>query len=103
MKPLAYLLLIVLAAGLFGVARDYRIQTGFATAAPHASEDAVRHALGRPSSVESSCKAYGTQLTGDCDHVLIYRSSFAPLRSAYWLVFIDASGHAVATSRQYRP
>ncbi len=99
---LAYIVLALVVAVLYGVKRDHKIATGFAAIQPEAEETLVRHRLGVPSRVAASCEAYDTKLTANCDHVLVYRSSFAPARKAYWLVFIDPTGHTTATSREVR-
>ncbi|WP_263384871.1 hypothetical protein [Granulicella arctica] len=102
-SPLIVLLVFVLAVLFFGWVHDRRINEGFATIRADATEDSVRGLLGKPSSINSSCAAYDTQLTVNCDHVLVYRSAFGPLKPSYWLVFVDAKGLTKATSRQSKP
>jgi len=102
-SPLIILLVFVVAIIVFGTIHDRRINEAFASIQPDATEQSVRSLLGKPSSINPSCSAYGTQLTANCDHVLVYRSAFGPLKPSYWLVFIDASGLAKATSRQSKP
>jgi len=102
-SPLIVLVVFVLAILFFGWVHDRRINEGFATIQANATEDSIRSLLGKPSSIEPSCAAYGTQLTANCDHVLVYRSAFGPLKPSYWLVFVDAKGHTKATSRQSKP
>jgi hypothetical protein len=100
-KPILFLVaLIALAFCLRGVVHDHKTQFAFARIQPGANETSVLKALGKPHSIDHSCSAYGTKLAETCDHVLIYRSSFAPLKSSYWLVFFDANGMAKATSRE---
>ena len=102
-SPAIIAFVFILSILLFGMIHDRRIGEGFAAIQPDASEDSIRTLVGKPSSVESSCTAYGTQLTDNCDHVLVYKSAFSPIKSSYWLVFINAGGHATATSRQSKP
>lgn len=89
-------LLAVLALGFW---RNHRIQVGFDSLIPGATERNVISELGRPSHIDRACAAYGTRLATNCDHVLIWNSSFAPLTKDYWLVFFNRSGIAKATSR----
>lgn len=101
LKPLLLLIaLIALVFCLKGIVHDHKIQFAFAHIKPGADEKSVLKALGKPHSIDHSCSAYGTTLSETCDHVLIYRSSFAPLKSSYWLVFFDANGEAKATSHE---
>ena len=103
MKRKSLLLIIVLAilawAGT-GRLHDSRINRRFASIQSGATEQSVIDQLGKPSAIDRSCTAYGTQLLATCDHVFVYRSSFAPLSSSYWLIFFDAAGSTKATSRQ---
>jgi hypothetical protein len=93
----------VLAYVGFGFIHDRKLQDGFDSVRSEVSEQSVHDAMGAPSAIDRSCAAYGTQLSETCDHVLIYHSALAPLRSSYWLVFVDADGRTKATSRQIRP
>ena len=103
-RPLLIAVLgFALAYLFFGLIRDHRLQDGFDSVQSEVSEQSVFDAMGRPSAIDHSCAAYGTQLSETCNHVLIYRSALAPLRSSYWLVFVDADGRIKATSRQARP
>jgi len=103
-KPLLLPVLgFALAYLTFGLIHDRRLQDGFDSVQSEVSEQSVRDAMGTPSTIDHSCAAYGTQLSETCDHVLIYRSALAPLRSSYWLVFMDANGRTKATSRQAHP
>ncbi len=104
MKPLLILIVIIaLAYGISGVVRDHKMQAGFAAIQPGSSEQSVRTAMGRPTSADHSCAAYGNQVIGACDHVYVYRSAFAPLRFSYWLVFFDTTDHATAKLHQLHP
>jgi hypothetical protein len=102
-SPFVILLVFILAILVFGFIHDRRIGEGFAAIQPDATEDSIRSLLGKPSSVDPSCAAYGTQLTQNCDHVLVYKSAFSPFRSSYWPIFVDTNGHTKATSRQSNP
>jgi hypothetical protein len=89
------LLLIVIAAGMV---RDSRIDSDFPSLQAKSSEAEVRRIMGDPKEIQSSCDAYGTAVSPDCDHVFIYRSIFYPLRSKYWLVFFNKNNEVTATS-----
>jgi len=102
-SPAIILLVFLLAIVVFGTIHDRRINEGFAAIQADATEDSIRGLLGKPSNVDPSCAAYGTQLTSNCNHVLVYKSAFSPLKHAYWLIFIDANGLTKATSRQSKP
>ncbi len=103
-KTIATLLIaIVLVALCAGWVRDSRIDTDFPSIQAKSDEASVRHLMGEPTRVLSSCDAYGTAVTPDCDHVFLYRSLLYPLRSKYWLVFFDKNKQVTATSSQLEP
>jgi hypothetical protein len=103
-KPvLAVLALVILLGVIFGLYRDHRLDSNFPAVKPKAPESEVRALMGNPSKIDHSCSAYGTVVTENCDHVFVYRSSFGPVRSRYWLVFFDANQQATATSKQAEP
>ena len=99
----ALLIAIVLVALCAGWVRDSRIDTDFPSIQAKSDETSVRHLMGEPTKVLSSCDAYGTSVTPDCDHVFLYRSLLYPLRSKYWLVFFDKNKQVTATSSQLEP
>ncbi|HEY0263332.1 MAG TPA: hypothetical protein VGC07_02305 [Granulicella sp.] len=93
----AVFLLSVIAVGL---RRDHRVESGFVALQTGAAAQDVLASLGRPSQTNGSCATYGARPQDHCDHVLVWRSSFAPILTRYWLVFVDAAGKMQATSRQ---
>lgn len=97
------ILFVIVAAVAFGFYRDHSRNASFLAIQPQSSEAEVLKIMGTPSAVEPSCSAYGTQVTTVCDHVLIYKSSFAPVRPQYWLIFFDSNSQATATSSQLAP
>ena len=100
---LAVLFVLLVLGSLWGMLRDQRLAGAFSTINHQASEAEVRAAMGAPSAIERPCRAYDTQVTPNCDHVFVYRSSFAPLRHRYWLVFFDGTNEVTATSSQVEP
>jgi hypothetical protein len=63
----------------------------------------VKQLMGEPGKVDRACRAYSVQLTANCDHVFVYRSSLAPVENKYWLVFFDQDNQAIATSAETEP
>jgi|SRR4051794_34924292 len=103
-KAIAAILVVVLLLALGGgFVRDSRVNTDFPAIRAKSSEADVRQLMGDPKEIQKSCAAYGTSVTPDCDHVFIYRSIFAPLRSKYWLVFFDKNDRVTATSSEMEP
>lgn len=100
---IAVLFTLLVLGAFWGMLRDRRLSDAFATLNKEASEYQVRAVMGPPNTIAHPCKAYDTQLTVNCDHVFVYRSSFAPLRHKYWLVFLDENNKATATSSQKEP
>ena len=100
---IAALFVLLVLGSLWGMLRDQRLDGAFSTINKQASEAQVRAAMGAPNAIERPCRAYDTQLTTNCEHVFVYRSSFAPLRHRYWLVFFDENNKATATSSQAEP
>jgi hypothetical protein len=94
---------ILLAALAEGFVRDSRIDSDFPSVRAKSSEAEVRRIMGKPTQIEPSCKAYGTAVTPDCNHVFIYHSIFYPLRNRYWLVFFNENNQVTATSSQLEP
>ena len=96
---------VVVAAGVAsaGVIRDWRIDADFPAIRAQSSEADIRHLMGDPKQVQRSCEAFDTVVTPDCDHLFIYRSSFAPLKHKYWLVFFDQNNQVTATSSELEP
>lgn len=94
------ILFLVAAAILFGGYRDRTRNTSFLSIQPQASEAAVLRIMGTPTEIDRTCKAYDTQVTTNCDHVFVYKSSLIVVRSQYWLIFFDANNMATATSSQ---
>ena len=95
--------LVVLVSMAAGLVRDRRIEADFPAIRAKSSEADVRHLMGNPKEVHRTCEAFDTTVMPDCDHVLIYRSVFAPLRSKYWLVFFDKNDEVTATSSELEP
>lgn len=100
---IAALFVLLVLGSLWGMLRDQRLDGAFSTVNKQASEAQVRGAMGAPNAIERPCRAHDTQLTTNCEHVFVYRSSFAPLRHRYWLVFFDENNKATATSSQAEP
>jgi hypothetical protein len=100
---IAFLFILLVLGALWGMMRDRRLTDSFPSINKQADEAQVRAIMGSPSSIQRPCQAYDTQLTSNCDHVFIYKSSFSPLRRKYWLVFFDESNRATATSTQVEP
>lgn len=96
-------LLIVGSLLLFAFYRDHQLQTNFVAIKPLSTEAQVIEALGPASEVQRPCQAYDTQLTANCDHVLVYKSRLSPFRRQYWLIFFDSNSQATATSSQLAP
>ena len=92
--------LVALGAGYI---RDSRLDSDFPSVQAQSNEAELRHLLGEPTKVDPSCNAYDTSVTPDCDHVLIYRSIFYPVRNKYWLVFFNKNQHVTATSSELEP
>jgi hypothetical protein len=99
----ALLIAIVLVALCAGWVRDSRIDTDFPSIRAKSDEASVRQLMGDPAKIASSCDAYDTSVTPDCDHVFIYRSIFYPVRGRYWLVFFDKNKQVTATSSELEP
>lgn len=103
-KPIAGLVLAgTLAALGAGLVRDWRIDADFPAIRARSSEADIRSLMGEPKQVQRSCAAFDTTVTPDCDHLFIYRSSFAPLEHRYWLVFFDQNNQVTATSSEREP
>jgi hypothetical protein len=86
-----------------GLVRDWRIDADFPAIRALSTEADVRRLMGEPKQVQKSCEVYDTSVTPDCDHVFIYRSIFAPMKSRYWLVFFDQKNQVTATSSELEP
>jgi len=82
---IAVLFVLLVLGALWGMLRDRRLDGAFSTIDKLTSEAQVRAVMGPPNAIQRPCQAYGTRLTANCDHVFVYRSSFAPLRHRYWL------------------
>lgn len=67
------------------------------------SESEVRSVMGTPPEINSACSAYGTTVSGNCNHVLVYRGSFSFLTKKHWLFFIDNAGNMADKSMQVEP
>jgi hypothetical protein len=100
---IAVLFVLVVLAALWGMMRDRRLDESFRTIARQTSEAQVLAAMGPPNAIQRPCKAYETEVAANCDHVFVYRSSFAPLRHKYWLFFLDENKQAIATSTEKEP
>ncbi|SRR5260370_281818 len=100
---IAFLFVVLVLGALWGMMRDRRLDEAFSTINKQAGETQVRAAMGAPNAIQRPCRAYDTQLTANCEHVFVYRSSFAPLCHRYWLVFFDENNEATATSSQVEP
>lgn len=100
---IALVIVILVAAVAGGLVRDSRIDTDFPAIRAKSSEADVLHLMGKPKQIQTSCAAYDTTVTPDCDHVFIYRSIFYPLRGKYWLVFFDKKKQVTATSSELEP
>jgi len=96
----AIVIVLLLVAVGAGMVRDSRIDSDFPSLRAKSPETEVRRIMGNPKEIQSSCEAYGTEVTPDCNHVFIYRSIFYPIRDKYWLVFFDKSDCVTATSSQ---
>jgi hypothetical protein len=94
---------VILIGLVAGVVRDWRMDADFPAIRAKSGEPDVRQLMGKPKQVQPSCEAYDTSVAPNCDHVFIYRSIFAPLRSKYWLVFFDKNDRVTATSTQLEP
>jgi hypothetical protein len=95
-------LLLVILLGI-GLVRDWRLDSDFPAIRAKSNEIQVKDLMGEPHEVDRPCQAYDTRLTANCDHVYVYRSSLAPLRDKYWLVFFDGNNQATATSSEVEP
>src|SRR3954468_19386505 len=91
---IAVVLLLAIAAA--GLVRDSRIDSDFPTIRALSTEAEVRKLMGEPKQIQKPCAVYDISVTPDCDHVFIYRSIFAPMRSKYWLVFFDQNSRVTA-------
>jgi hypothetical protein len=100
---IAVLFVLIVLAVLWGMLHDRRLDEAFSTIVKQTSEAQVLAAMGAPNAIQRPCRAYDTELAANCDHVFIYRSSFAPLRHKYWLVFLDENNEATATSSEKEP
>lgn len=99
----AIVFILVLICTAAGFVRDSRVDTDFPAIRAKSSEAEVRRIMGNPKEIQSTCQAYDTLVTPDCDHVFVYRSIFYPLRNMYWLVFFDQNNQVTATSSQREP
>ena len=98
------IVVVILLAGLgAGIAWDWRVDADFPAIKAKSNEADVKHLMGEPKAVQKSCAAYDTSVAPDCDHVFIYKSIFAPVRSKYWLVFFDKNDQVTATSSELEP
>jgi hypothetical protein len=95
-------LLLLTFAGI-GLVHDWRMESDFPAIRAKSGEIQVKDLMGEPREVNRPCQAYDTRLTANCDHVFVYRSSLAPLRDKYWLVFFDGNNQATATSSEVEP
>jgi hypothetical protein len=95
-------LALIVALGV-GVIRDRRVDGDFPAIRAKSSEMQVKQLMGEPRKVDRPCRAYSVQLITNCDHVFVYRSSLAPVRDKYWLVFFDQNNQATATSTETEP
>jgi hypothetical protein len=95
-------LLLVILLGI-GLVRDWRLESDFPAIRAKSNEIQVKDLMGEPREVDRPCQAYDTKLIANCDHVFVYRSSLAPLRDKYWLVFFDGNNQATATSSEIEP
>ena len=95
-------LALIVALGV-GVMRDWRVDGDFPSIRAKSSEMQVKQLMGEPGKVDRPCRSYSVQLITNCDHVFVYRSSLAPLRDKYWLVFFDQNNQATATSAETEP
>ena len=95
--------LVLVAALCIGIVRDWRVEGDFPAIRAKSSEMQVKQLMGEPREVDRPCQVYGVQLIANCDHVFVYRSSLAPLRDRYWLVFFDPNNQATATSAESEP
>jgi len=103
-KTIAALVIVIgLVAIGFGWVRDSRLDTDFPSIQAKSDEASVRRLMGYPATISTSCDAYGTSVTPDCDHAFIYHSIFYPLRSKYWIVFFDKNKQVTAVSSQREP
>jgi hypothetical protein len=95
----------LLSLTLVGIAvvHDWRLESDFPAIRALSNEMQVKQLMGEPREVDRPCQAYGIKLTTNCDHVFVYRSSLAPLRDKYWLVFFDGNNQATATSSEVEP
>jgi hypothetical protein len=98
----AVVLLAVTLLGI-GLVHDWRLESDFPAIRAKSSEIQVKDLMGEPREVDRPCQAYDIRLTANCDHVFVYRSSLAPLRDKYWLVFFDGNNQATATSSEIEP
>ena len=104
MKSLVVLILTVLAlACIFGTYHDRKIEAHFIAVNPSMTEADVRNLLADPAATQPNCQAYGTDVTGNCDHVFVYKSFFSAVHPRYWLVFFGKDGLVTAKSRQVTP
>ena len=103
MKAVIVLILVVAAlACIFGVYNDRKLEAHFVAVTPSMSEADVRALLPNPAP-QPDCSAYGTIVTGNCDHVFVYKSFFSAVHPRYWLVFFSKDGTVTAKSRQVTP
>ena len=101
--PTAVVIAVLLMGLAAGIARDWRVDADFPAIRAKSSEADVKQLMGDPKVVQKSCAAYDTSVAPDCDHVFIYKSIFAPVRSKYWLVFFDKNDQVTATSSELEP
>ncbi len=90
--PLIFAGLIASVVGC-GFYRNSRISARFERVTVGASDEQVRHVLGRPSWIEPCGKSFGAPRPHCTEY--IYRNSFAPLVPEYYSVSLDTSGHVV--------
>ena len=99
----ASVLLALMALVGVGLIRDRRVDGDFPAIRAKSNEMQVKHLMGEPHEVARRCQDYSVKLIANCDHVFVYRSSLAPLRNKYWLIFFDQNNQATATSTVSEP
>jgi hypothetical protein len=103
-RALTAVVVVIVAGGTAaGLIRDSRINTDFPAIRARSTEAAVRQLMGEPKQIQKTCTVFDTSVTPDCDHVFIYKSIFAPMKSKYWLVFFDQNNQVTATSSELEP
>lgn len=101
MRGFIVFIIVVLCLGaIYGFSHDRIADGNYLAVTQGATEAQVLAHMGTPSETNSTCSAYGTTVTGDCDHVLVYRSAFSFATRKHWLFFIDHKGHVADKSMQ---